>query len=376
MGSPNAILGNTSCLINAQNSGLGATAGGNLLWVLQIGFSAANFGGIHSVYAEAINAQNATSNFQKMGTWTVTGALPSVVGMTPSAGAGTVSNFNVQFSDPQGQTNITDLFLLFSNTGQGIAGNNACVAWLRRTTGQLYLLNDTGTGWGSPVTMGSPSAILGNTSCLINAQNSGLGATAGGNLLWVLQIGFSQANFAGSHTVYAQAVNAQNATSNFQTVGTWTVTGALPTVVGMTPSSGAGTVSNFNVQFSDPQGQTNITDLFLLFSNTSQGIGGNNACVAWLRRTTGQLYLLNDTGTGWGSPVTMGSPNAILGNTSCLINAQNSGLGATAGGNLLWVLQIGFGLGTFGGSHTVYAQAVNAQNATSNFQTVGSWVVQ
>ena len=150
----------------------------------------------------------------------VSSTAPSMIVNTPVSGAGNQLSTSVMFHDNAGQMNITELFLLISDPARGADGTRGCVEWYKRSTGDVYLLDDAGKGWLGPRKAGSKGVLV-NSQCLISMGNTGLGEV-NGDLQWVTSVGFAQ-GFSGPKNIYAKALNRQNQEGNFALVGTWTV---------------------------------------------------------------------------------------------------------------------------------------------------------
>ena len=85
--------------------------------------------------------------------------------------------------------------------------------------GELWLANDTASGW-SAVYPGS-AATAQNSPCSISG--TGITYAASGNILTVkIDVAFS-ATFAGAKTIFMRAGNKQNVDSGYLARGTWTV---------------------------------------------------------------------------------------------------------------------------------------------------------
>jgi hypothetical protein len=142
-----------------------------------------------------------------------------VVVKSPINGAGNTLSASVFFHDDAGQTNIVDLFLLVNDPVRGVDGTGGCVVWDKRSTGDVYLLDDAGKSWLGPHKAGTKTVLV-NSQCLVSMANIGL-AERNGDLEWIASIGFSP-RFAGQKSVYARAVNGQKQEGKFALLGSWT----------------------------------------------------------------------------------------------------------------------------------------------------------
>jgi hypothetical protein len=144
---------------------------------------------------------------------------PTVILSTPLSGSGHELNTSVIFHDDAGQLNMTDLYLLINEPARGADGTGGCVVWDRRTTGDVFLLEDAGKKWLGPHKAGSDTVLV-NSQCLVSLKNTGL-AEVKGDLQWVTSVAFSKP-FSGPKQIYAKAVNRQQRESNFALLGSWT----------------------------------------------------------------------------------------------------------------------------------------------------------
>jgi hypothetical protein len=164
-----------------------------------------------------------SSGWQTMGTWTVPAAAGpatvSAVSVTPSSGSGAQQTFAFHYSDSNGATDLTQVWLWF-NTGLTYShGANSCLLYLTRPSNTLYLYSDVSESWLSPVTVGS-SATLGHSLCSINVASASV-TVSGNDLTLSLPVTFAGA-FSGQKNIYMFATNG-TVSSGWQTMGTWTV---------------------------------------------------------------------------------------------------------------------------------------------------------
>src|SRR5689334_4400643 len=101
------------------------------------------------------------------------GGRPKVVPGQAISGSGKVLSTSVIFHDDGGQLNIADLYLLVNDPAHGVDGANACVVWNKRSTGEVFLLDDAGKSWLGPHRAGT-STVLVNKQCLVSLNNTGL----------------------------------------------------------------------------------------------------------------------------------------------------------------------------------------------------------
>jgi hypothetical protein len=119
---------------------------------------------------------------------------PKVIVKAPVSGEGHLLNTSVMFHDDAGQLNMTDLYFLINEPARGVDGTGGCVLWERRSTGDIFLLDDAGKRWLGPRKAGSDAVIV-NSQCLVSLKNTGL-AEVEGDLQMVVSVAFAK-KFAG-----------------------------------------------------------------------------------------------------------------------------------------------------------------------------------
>jgi hypothetical protein len=146
---------------------------------------------------------------------------PKVVRGAPIAGSGPSLKMSPAFHDDSGVSNLVDIFVVTNTKERGVDGTAGCAVWCRRTTDDVYLLNDAGNNWLGPRKLHS-SNTLANGQCTLHVDETGL-SEVNGNAQLDISVSFSK-KFAGPKTVYAKVLNQQKRESNFDLLGTWTVT--------------------------------------------------------------------------------------------------------------------------------------------------------
>jgi hypothetical protein len=373
---PAAAVGASTTLSNSQCSvamnSVGVTPSGtNLTLSLAITFSA-GFAGTKNIYAYGVGA-SVNSGWQTMGTWSVPAAVSpgvSVVSVTPSSGSGLQQTFTFQYSDSNGATDLTQVWLWF-NTGLTYShGAGSCLLYLVRPSNTLYLYSDVSESWLAPVTLGS-SASLGHSLCSINVASSSV-TLSGDELVLTLPVTFTTL-FSGQKNIYMYGTNG-TINSGWQTMGTWTVPVAVSTgvsVVSVTPSSGSGLQQTFAFQYSDSNGATDLTQVWLWFNTGLTYSHGAGSCLLYLARPSNTLYLYSDVSESWLAPVTLGS-SASLGHSLCSINVASSSV-TLSGDELVLTLPVTF-TALFSGQKNIYMYDANA-TINSGWQTMGTWTV-
>lgn len=149
------------------------------------------------------------------GTWTTTAAVMGPVSVTPASGSGANQSFSFVYADPKGYATIVSASV---NINASLVAASACYLYYVRASNALYLANDAGTAWLTPVTPGQ-SGTLQNSQCSVSSAASSV-TTNGNNLTLNLSITF-QSSFKGAKNIYMELYDGQD--SGFQQKGAWTV---------------------------------------------------------------------------------------------------------------------------------------------------------
>ncbi len=217
-----ATLQNSQCMLRVGTSGV-LYAGNSMEVDLDIAFKTP-FTGAKTVYAETRDRSNAgANNWVALGTWTAAGLVnqvPAVDAVAPATGAGRTGLFTVQYSDGNGYTDLERVQVLFNST---LNPGTGCLIQYVRGANLMYLLNDAGTGWIGPAMVGpGGGGVLQNSRCAVNA--GGTVVTASGNSIQVLfPMTFWTPAFNGAKNIYGEATDSGGLSSNWHSVGTWTV---------------------------------------------------------------------------------------------------------------------------------------------------------
>ena len=130
------------------------------------------------------------------------GGSPTPVSVTPSSGTGAAETFAFVFTDPNGFADIVSAQLEVSAV---LETPGTCYIYYSRASNEFYLENDAGTGWSSPMTLGT-AGNLPNSQCIINVGASSV-STSGNNLTLSLALTFQSA-YAGAKNTYMLVANA------------------------------------------------------------------------------------------------------------------------------------------------------------------------
>jgi hypothetical protein len=352
-------LQNSQCSINPLSSsvsGSGSTLTLNVAVTFLPGFA-----GARNIYTEVYDG-SADSGWQQRGSWTVSAGPPAVLSVTPSSGSGATQTFAFVYSDARGYAAISSTQVLISS---GMSFSGGCYLFFSRAANQLYLTNDAGSAWQSPVTLGQ-SGTLQNSQCSVDPVHSSASGS-GSNLTLNIALTFQNA-FAGNKTIYSEVYDGI-ADSGWQQAAIWTVpSSVVPSPFIVLPTSGSGSTQSFTFVFSDANGYAAIASAQILFNHQMTFASG---CYIYFNRAANLIYLTNDAGTAWQAPVSLGQ-SGTLQNSQCSINPANSS--SAVGSPAIYLqltLSITFKAG-FSGTQIVYMEVYDGA-ADSGWQQRGSW---
>jgi hypothetical protein len=295
-----------------------------------------------------------------VGAWTVTAGLPEAVSVTPNAGTGTSQSFVFRFSDAKGYGAISSVSIIWNTSASGATG---CYVLIYPGAHALYLFNDGGTGWLSPITLGASGSTQ-NSRCGVSAAGSSV-VGSGSDLTITLAMTFQTA-FSGTKNIYMEAFDG--ADSGWQQRGTWTVpANSAPGLIAVSPDSGSGASQNFAFEFYDPNGYGAISSVSMIWNTSVTGAGG---CYVLVYPGARALYLSNDAATGWLSPVILGTSGSTQ-NSRCGVNAAGSSVSGS--GNTLTVSLAMTFEAAFNGPKNIYMEAYNGMD--SGWVQKGTWTV-
>jgi trimeric autotransporter adhesin len=357
-------VSNSQCTLNAGSSSVVA-AGNTLALSVALTFTS-TFVNSRNVYLYGAGLSGKNSGWVKEGVWLPNPAAgpPAIVSLSPNAGAGTSVTFHAVYSDPNGAADLNTV-LLQVNASQSSA--NGCYVYYQPQGNHLYLANNAGT-WITPALTPGVAGTAANSQCTLNAGSSSVMA-AGNNLTVSAALSFS-GSVMGTQNVYLYAAGLTGLNSGWVKEGTWapnTVSGP-PTIVSLSPGTGAGTSVTFQAVYADPNGAADLSTL-LLQINTSQSSA--NACYVYYQPQANKLYLANNAGNAWLTPALTPGVAGTASNNQCTLNAGSSSVG-TSGNNLTLMVALTFS-GTFIGTQNVYMYAAGLSGMNSGWVKEGAW---
>jgi hypothetical protein len=323
----------------------------------------ANPGGQDVFVGNYISNTSSTCGVGAESSFTVTTSAtlaPTLVSLTPNSGSGSTQTFTMVYTDPAGLSDLDLTDILFNTS---VSGSSACFVTYFRSSNQLFLYNNAGTGLSAAVTPGSATSVS-NGQCTLSGTGSSVTAYEN-NLTLKVALTFS-GTFTGQQNVYLYAKGNDGLNSGWVQKGTWTPPTA-PSIVSLTPSSGSGSSQTFTMVYTDPAGLSDL-DLTDILFNTS--VSGSSACFVTYFRSSNQLFLYNNAGTGLSAAVTPGSATSVS-NGQCTLSGAGSSF-STSGNNLTLSVALTFS-GTFTGQQNVYLYAKGNDGLNSGWVLKGTW---
>jgi hypothetical protein len=266
---------------------------------------------------------------------------PNPVSFFPSSGSGSEQEFVATYSSPGGVTDVQSLTLFIMN---GIAPGtrsewsaDQCILTYRVSSGVIQLVQDSGGNFLSTTATAETAQTVSNSQCSVLANLSS--ATMAGNSVTVkLFVAFS-AEFRGAKQVYL-SVDGKEGTHDTDPpteVGTYNVTASVSSVF-VSPSSGSGSEQTFTAIYSDVTSQ--IQSVFLNLKSAGNNTVAANACKLRYDFGSTDIFLVNDAGTNYGTPITSGSP-AVLSNSQCTLFGVGT-YATTFGNNVIAYFRVSF----------------------------------
>ena len=240
---------------------------------------------------------------------------PTVVSVSPINSSGANGLFTFTASNSTGATKIDWMEALINTT---LTEAFACYVHYDRASNIAYLRNDNNPSWAASGVLGG-QGTLANSQCALDLATSSVSVSG---TTFTLNLALSyQPGFSGQKNVY-MLVDAQEssgeANSNWQTMGTWTVTSASGSLAAgwATANVGSGTpeISSYSGGVYTVSGQGNGVDASALdaFEFVYQPIQGSGSIVA---RVTG---IQNSDGAQVGVGIRSG-PTPSAANVSMVI---------------------------------------------------------
>jgi hypothetical protein len=201
------------------------------------------FEGAHDIWAAAGNNGGLSSGWNYEGSWTANYQPPSITSVGPNVGTGATQTFAVGVTDPDGYSDVWVTYLLIGNAYDGTP---RCLVSYVPSLNVLYLENDAQNSYLGPIAANGGSSLQ-NSRCVVSSAS--MTPSGEHSMTANIALQFLPA-FAGTHGIWAAAVDNEGLNSYWTDVGSWTV----PSAITLTPSSAtmsaAGGPGSFYVQAS------------------------------------------------------------------------------------------------------------------------------
>jgi hypothetical protein len=253
------------------------------------------------------------------------------VSVSPSSGSGSMQAFIATYTDQNSAMDIQSLSLFIMN---GVAPDsesgwsaNECILNYTISTGVIQLVQDAGGTFLPNTAIAGTAQSVSNSRCTVLANLPS--ANISGNGVTVTFFVTFTAAFRGAKQLYLSAENQKddNDTSVPTPVGSYNVTASVSPLF-VFPSSGSGSEQTFTTVYSDTTNQ--IETAFLNIKSSANNTKAGNACKLRYDPGTADIFLVNDAGTRYSSPITSGSTTP-LSNSQCTV--YGVGTSATTAGN-------------------------------------------
>jgi len=306
---------------------------------------------------ESANAASSTGWVLRLGVTPLPSTTPSVTSVSPSSGSGASVTFTAQFADTGGGSSLTAAGLLLNTSA---TTNLGCYVSYNPATNLFSVYTDAGTAVLSTVAPGGASAQ--NDECGLSGVGSS--ATISGTALTVTFVITFQVAFAGSKTIYLEAVDA-NSNTGWVTEGAYTATilPGTPQSISVSPNAGSGSAQTFIAVYSDTVAASNLTGAAVLIGTTTSSAG---ACYVVYTISANTVALLSDGGSG-SSSMSLGS-SGTLSNSQCVIGATSA---VESGMSLTFSVAITF-KSAFNGLKNIYLEASTA-SSNPGFVALGTY---
>jgi hypothetical protein len=327
---------------------------------LNLAITASSFyTGKHSVFMNAVDDNSSAAGWINKGTWTpAPNQPPTVVSVTPNPASGLSNTFALEYSDPNGATDLNYVEVIFNSAADN---PNSCSVIYYPATNLLSLYNNAGTG-SSSITPGS--GTLSNSQCTITG--SGTSVVRSGDAITLNLAVTASSTYTGKHSVYMNAVDNSAATTGWINKGTWTpAANQPPAVVSVAPNPASGLSNTFVLEYSDPNGAADLNHIEAIFN---AAVKVANSCWVVYYPATNLLELFNDAGTGTSS-ITPGS--GTLSNSQCSITG--SGTSVVRSGDSLTLNLAVTASSTYTSKDSIFMEAVDNSSASTGWVNKGTW---
>jgi hypothetical protein len=286
---------------------------------------------------------------------------PQPVSISPPNGSGMSGSFTAAFAHPAGASRLTSIRISFRS---GSSGPATCSIGFTPQTSQIALAG-SGGAWQTARLGGS--GLLSNADCSLPVS-AALATVSGTSLTLTFSLSFSGIA-KGVQQILLEGWDDADASSGPAWLGSFTINGSQPpAIVSLTPASGYGDSTNFQLIVSDPNGASDITGVRIVLGDEWRSSG---VCYVQYARGTGLLGLADDLGATF-QWVRFGSSDKAQ-NSLCELTGLTASTLET--GNILSLNVPVRMKAAFVGARQIFAYAWDRDGMDSGVTRAGSWTV-
>jgi hypothetical protein len=294
--------------------------------------------------------------------------------LVPSAGSGSEQAFVATFTDPNGVRNVQSLYIaIVNNAAPDIESGlpaNGCVVNFMVSSGIIQLAQDTGKSFLTTTANAGTDQTVSNSQCTVLAASSSI-TTSVNTVTAKIFVTFT-ASFSGAKQIFILSENRDQADGmNFQVeVGTYDVTASVSSVF-ISPSSGSGWDQTFTTIYSDPT--SHIQSIGLNIKSSRNNTSAANACKVRYDPDTSNIFLVNDAGTTYGSPIIAGLATSLI-NSQCTVYGMGTSA-TTFGAYVIVYFRVSFFPGFIGEKVITMGGADETGASTFSDLPLGTYLV-
>lgn len=308
-------------------------------------------------------------------------AGPDPRSLQPTSGSGLTQTFTAAFSHPDGVNSHYLGYMLFLPTPNIVwfTAQGSCLIEYNKISNGMRIVDDAGTGWSAPlegVPVAPGTAPLSNSTCTVNVAGSTVNYV-GSDMLLTVPVTFKAPGLTQVLGTFAQGLDVTGQWSDMRQFGNWIVPGAPvrpgPAVVGLSPTSSAGSSATLTATASHTAGASQIGLFHMLISDR---VVGGTACHVVYFAFDDTIALINDAGTGFAGAgrVARGSA-ATLANSRCTVDVAGSTRSVSAN-SVSITYPMTFSTANFAGIKSVYLNNFDLSGNLSHWVRSGIQSVQ
>jgi len=299
----------------------------------------------------------------------------SPVSISPSSSSGSQQTFIATYTVPNSEMTVQSLSLFITDgvaldSGSGWAANE-CILNYTIGSGLIQMVQDAGGAFLSNSAIAGTDQTVSNSQCTVLANLSSVNIS--GNVVTVSFYVTFTAAFRGPKQLYLSVKNQQgDNNTNFVTqVGSYNVTASVSSIF-VSPVSGSGSEQTFTTVYSDEANP--VKSVFFNLKSSANNTSAANACKLRYDLATDDIFLVNDAGTRYSSPITSGS-TTLLSNSQCTV--YGVGTSATVFGNyVVGYFSVSFAAGFEGEKEMTMFGEDETGTFSFNNRSVGTYTVR